>query len=284
MRNLLKMITAMVSILFVFTGISAQERTVKMGTLVWDDTATVSLVTKKFLEKQGYTVELENFSEWGIAFAAMVRGDIDILNAHVNYVAVDYWARNHNQLEKISVPSHGLVQGLIVPSYMEINKIEELNSIRDQVGGRIIGIEPGAGLMRETADAVREYGLDYQIIDGSTPAMTAALKSAIERKEPIVTMLWEPSWMAHAFDFKYLEDPKRVFAPAQTYYWLGRKGYSAENPHLREAIASVFIPVTEVTRINADMNDGMSIDEAVDSWWERNQDLVDRWAVMSPAQ
>jgi len=284
MQNFLKIFVIMVAALFAASSAHAQEKRVKMGTLAWDDTATVSLVTKKFLEHQGYTVDVETFQEWGIAFAAMIRGDIDILNAHVNYVAIDYWTKNHARLEKISVPSHGLVQGLIVPSYMNINSIEELNDIRDQVGGRIIGIEPGAGLMREAHDVVREYGLNYQIIDGSTPAMTAALKSAIERQEPIVAMLWEPSWMAHAFDFKYLEDPKGVHAPAQTYYWLGRKGFSAENPHLREAIASVYIPVKDVTRINFDMNEGMTIDAAVDSWWERNQDLVKRWAVMSPAQ
>jgi len=283
MRSLSKMISVVsIAVLLGVTALQAQQRTVKMGTMIWDDTAAVSLITKKFLEKQGYEVELTNFFEWAIVFSAMTRGDIDILASHVNYAASDYWARDHTRLEKISVLSHGLAQGIIVPSYVAINSLEELGTIRDQVGGRIIGIEPGTGLMREAAAAIKAYGLDYQIIDGSTSAMVAALQSATERGEPIVTMVWQPSWIAHAYDFKFLDDPKGIFAPPQSYYWIGRKGISAEDPHLRESLASVFIPIADITRINADMNDGMSVEEAVDGWWERNQDLVDRWSVMSP--
>lgn len=60
---------------------------------------------------------------------------------------------------------------------------------------------------RDTATAVKEYGLKLQLVEGSTAAMTAALKSAIDRKERIAVTLWEPSWMAQKFDIKWLQDP-----------------------------------------------------------------------------
>jgi hypothetical protein len=49
-------------------------------------------------------------------------------------------------------------------------------------GGKIIGIEPGSGLMREAHAAVDAYGLKYQIVDGSTAAMVAQLQSTRPRK------------------------------------------------------------------------------------------------------
>lgn len=259
----------------------AQETTIKMGTMGWEDLTPISLITRKFLEQQGLTVELTDFSEWGIAYAALAKGDIDVLTSQINYVASDYWTRNRNRLEKISVVSHGLRQGIVVPSYMPIDSIEQLNEGADQVGNKIIGIEPGSGLMREADEALEAYDLDYTIIEGSTAAMTAQLQSSLQREEPIVTMLWEPSWMVQKYDIKFLDDPKQVFAPPQTYYWIGHKGFSEENPHVRETLASVYVPIEDVTAINGAMNDGKTAEQAVEDWWASHEDLVERWSVMA---
>ncbi len=281
MQNIVKLFTAAALLLMSLVSVHAQEKTIKMGALGWEDLMPISLITKKFLEKEGYTVELEKFSEWGIAFAALQKGDIDILTSQVNYVTNDYWAKSHNRLEKISIVSHGLFQGLVVPSDAPINSVDELNGYADKVGGKIVGIEPGSGLMRDVANAVKEYGLKYQVIDGSTSAMTAQLQAALERKEPIVTMLWEPSWMALKYDVKFLKDPKGVFPPPQTYYWIGKKGYSAADNHRREALATVFVPLDDITAINGQMNDGKTVEQAVDAWWESHAQLIERWSVMS---
>ena len=280
--NLLKSIFVAAAItVFGTASTYAQESTIKMGTMGWEDLTPISLITKKFLEQEGFTVELTDFSEWGIAYAAVAKGDVNILSSQINYVASDYWARNKNRLEKISVVSHGLRQGLVVPSYMPVDSVEQLNEVADQVNGKIIGIEPGSGLMREADDALKAYDLKYTIVEGSTAAMTAQLKASLQRNEPLVTMLWEPSWMVQKYDVKFLDDPKHVFAPPQTYYWIGRKGFSAENSRAREVIASVYVPIDDITAINAEMNDGKSVEEAVDVWWEANADLVKRWSVMA---
>lgn len=260
----------------------AQEpQKLRVGMMGWEDTASTSLITVRFLEHQGFDVEVTTFSEWGIAFGALTKGDVDLLMAHINYVASDYWERYNSRLEKVSVVSFGLKQGLVVPSYMPITSVEELNSIRDEVGGKIIGIEPGTGLMREVHDAVDAYGLDYQVIDGSTAAMTAQLQATLERKDPIVTMLWTPSWMINRFDVRFLDDPKHVFAPPQAYYWVAAKGFSESHPHAREAIASVYVPLEDISKIAAAVNDGQTMDEAVDAWWDDNGELVGKWSVMS---
>lgn len=275
--------TVMAGAIALFGAVSsyAQETTIKMGTMAWEDLTPISLITKKFLEQEGLTVELSDFSEWGIAYAALTKGDVDILASQINYVASDYFSKNRNRLEKISVVSHGMQQRFVVPAYMPIDSIEQLNEIADQVDHKIIGIEPGSGLMREADDALKAYDLDYAIVEGSTTAMVAQLQSSMQRNEPIVTMLWDPSWMIQKFDVKFLDDPKQAFAPPQTYYWIGHKGFSAENSHVREIVASVYVPIEDIAAINAEMNAGKSVEEAVDAWWEANADLVERWSVMA---
>jgi len=281
MQKLLRVIA--VAVLCVFAAITqaAEKTTIKIGTLPWEDVLPLSDIAKRFLEKQGFKVEVTSFPDWGIAFAALGRGDVDMMISHINYVTADYWKKNAQRLEKVSVASHGLQQGLVVPDYMPIKSIEELNSIKDQVDGKIIGIESGSGVMQETSDAIKRYNLQYTLVEGSTAAMTAQLQSAIERKAPIVTMLWKPSWMDMKYKVRYLEDPKGAYAPAQTYYWIAKKGFSTENPRAREAVASMYVPIDDITAINLSVNEGMTMDQAVAKWWQQNTTLIDKWAVMS---
>lgn len=277
MRRVFKAILAGVLSIGLASPVLAQDKVIKMGTLSWEDLTPITGITKKVLEDKGYTVELTEFSEWGIAYAALTKGDVQILTSHTDYVAHDYWSRNKNRLEKISPVSHGLYQGIAVPKYVTINSVEELNGNADQLDGKIVGLEPGSGLMREAADAVSQYGLQLQLVEGSTAAMTAALKSAVDREEWIAVTLWEPSWMVQRFDTKFLDDPKGVFAPPQTYYWIGQKGFSEANPEAREIISSVYVPLDQITAINAEVNDGKTMDEAIADWTEANADLIGRW-------
>jgi len=260
----------------------AQNTVIKMGTIgVFEDTLLIALISQRLLEEQGFKVELTRFAEQGILYAAISKGDVDIVDTNINYVTHELWRKYKNRLEKISVVSHGLYQTLIVPSYMPINSIEELNSIADQVDGKIIGIETGTGLYKDTEKAIKAYNLNYQLVAGSTPAMIAQLKSALERKAPIVTMLWDPSWMMHEFDVKFLEDPKGIYAPVQSHHWVGKKGFFANNPKAREVLASIYIPIEDIRMMGALINQGSSHEEAIDTWWQQNQDLIKRWKVMS---
>ncbi|WP_353142932.1 glycine betaine ABC transporter substrate-binding protein [Paracoccus sp. (in: a-proteobacteria)] len=255
----------------------AQDKTIKMGTMSWEDLTPITGITKKVLEDKGYTVEVTSFSDWGIAYAALAKGDVQVMVSQVDYVAQDYWQRNKNRLEKISPVSHGLYQGIAVPKYVDITSIEQLNDNAEQFGGKIVGIEPGSGLMRDTSNAVSEYGLKLQLVEGSSAAMTAALKSATDRQEPIAVTIWEPSWMMQKFDVRFLEDPKGVFPPPQSYYWIGQAGFSAENPGARETIASVYVPLADITAINAEVSDGKTMDQAVADWIAAHEDLISRW-------
>ena len=58
--------------------------------------------------------------------------------------------------------------------------LSDLAEMGDDYDSTIVGIEPGAGLMRLTQDSViPTYGLeDWELIESSTPAMLGAVQSA----------------------------------------------------------------------------------------------------------
>ncbi|MGO8146105.1 glycine betaine ABC transporter substrate-binding protein [Rhizobium leguminosarum] len=277
MKALWKALCAAAMVGMTMTSAQAEEKSITIGTMSWEDLTPITGITRKVLEDKGYTVKVVPFSEWGIAYAALTKGDIQMLASQTDYVAQDYWNKNKNRLEKISPVSHGLFQGVAVPKYVPIDSMEQLNENADKFGGKIVGIEPGSGLMRDTSNSVKEYDLKLQLVEGSTAAMTAALKSAVDRKEWIAVTIWEPSWMMQKYDVKFLQDPKGVFPPPQSYYWIGKKGFSADYPHAREVIASIYVPLADITAMNSAVNDGKTMDEAIAAWTESHADLIKRW-------
>ncbi len=74
----------------------------------------------------------------------------------------------------------GAKVGLVVPSYMKANSIEDL---KDQADKSIIGIEPGAGVMAATEKALKDYDnlKDWNLVPSSSGAMTVALGEAIKQ-------------------------------------------------------------------------------------------------------
>ncbi|PBB42005.1 glycine/betaine ABC transporter [Mesorhizobium sp. WSM3866] len=277
MKTLWKALCAAAMVGMTMLSAQAEEKTITVGTMSWEDLTPITGITTKVLEDAGYTVKVVDFSEWGIAYAALTKGDIQLLASQTDYVAQDYWDKNKKRLEKISPVSHGLYQAIAVPNYVTIDSPEQLNDNADKFGGKIVGIEPGSGLMRDAANAVKEYGLKLQLVEGSTAAMTAALKSAVDRKEWIAVTIWEPSWMMQKYPVKFLKDPKGIFPPPQSYYWIAKKGFSADHPHAREVIASVYVPLADITAINGAVSDGKKMDEAVKAWTDAHADLLKRW-------
>ena len=257
--------------------VHAEEKNITMGTMTWEDLTPITGITKKVLEDSGYTVKVVEFSEWGIAYAALSKGDVQVLASQTDYAANDYWNKNKNKIEKLSPVSFGLYQGLAVPSYVDIDSIDQLNANSEKLGGKIIGIEPGSGLMNDATNVVKAYDLKLKLVEGSTTAMTAALKSAVDRKETVVVTVWDPSWMTKKFDLKFLKDPKGIFPPLQGYYWIGHKGFAESNPRARELMASVYVPIADITAMNAEVKDGKTMEQAIKGWTDSHSELLKRW-------
>lgn len=277
MKQIWKAICAVAVAGMMCLPVHAEEKTITMGTLSWEDLTPITGITKKVLEDSGYSVKVIEFSEWGIAYAALSKGDIQVLASQTDYAAYDYWNKNKNRLEKLSPVSFGLYQGIAVPKYVDIDSVEQLNDNSEKFGGKIIGIEPGSGLMSDATNAVSAYGIKLKLLEGSTAAMTAALKSAVDRKEWVAVTVWEPSWMAQKFDLKFLKDPKGVFPPPQGYYWIGHKDFSKAYPRAREVMASVYVPIADITAINGEVKDGKTMEQAIKGWTDSHAELLKRW-------
>lgn len=143
--------------------------------------------------------------------------------------------------------------------------------------GKIVGIEPGAGIMKATEKAIEDYNLDFELQESSSAAMAASLKKAIDAKEWIVVTGWTPHWMFAKWDLKYLEDPKGVYGGEEHIATIARKGLAEDNPVAYEMLDNFHWAPADMEAVMLDIQNGMTPDEAAQKWIEENRDKVNKW-------
>ena len=167
--------------------------------------------------------------------------------------------------------------GFVVPDYVNINSIEELNANKNKFSGEIIGIDIGAGIMKSAEKAIQEYDLDFRLKPSSGPAMTALLKKAIENKQWIIITGWSPHWMFSDFKLKFLNDPKNTFGKTETIESIATKGFSQKQPFAAELLKNIKLDTKQLASLISKFNKIQNEGEAAESWISENQELIDSW-------
>ncbi|WP_449539550.1 glycine betaine ABC transporter substrate-binding protein [Ferdinandcohnia sp. Marseille-Q9671] len=151
-------------------------------------------------------------------------------------------------------------------------------SVGESVDYEIVGIDPGAGIMKATASAIEEYGLeDWTLIEGSGAAMTASLKKAYDKEEPIIITGWTPHWKFSAFDLKYLEDPKGVFGGEENIHSIARLGLKEDLPGVHTLLDQFNWTADNMASVMVEIQDGAKPEEAAAKWVEENAEKVAEW-------
>ncbi|WP_336659374.1 glycine betaine ABC transporter substrate-binding protein [Leucobacter sp. USHLN153] len=251
----------------------------------WTDGEALTYLTKDQLEKLGYEVEVEEFSDAGVLYAGLSEGDFDVFpSAWPQVTHKKYMEQVGEDLEDLTAYYDGAVLTISVPEYMDdVNSIEDLKGQADRFDGKIIGIEPGAGLTGVTQDSMMpEYGLDgeYSLATSSTAAMLATLDDAIENEEDIVVTLWTPFWGHSEYNVKDLEDPKGAMGKPETLNELAKDGFTDEFPEAADLISKIklsdesFGALEALVTEDPDRNEA-DVEAAVDAFVKENPDAFD---------
>jgi len=227
--------TAMLSI--GSTALAADKGEVELAYVEWSSEVASTNVVKAVLEDMGYDVKITAVSAAAM-WQAVGTGDVDgIVAAWLPTTHKHYLEKVADKVEDLGPNLDGTRIGLVVPDYVEIDSIEQLNAAADKFDDKIIGIDPGAGLMSKTEKVIEDYGLDdMKLVEGTGPIMTAVLGDAIEDNEWVVVTGWTPHWMFAKWDLKYLDDPKGVYGGEEQIHTVVRKGLKEDMPEVYKVL------------------------------------------------
>lgn len=277
---------AVLSIWLVTTVLPLQAHAaepIRIGWAAWPSNEITAKIVARVLEDHvEVPVELVNLD-----VAPMYRG----LAAGYLDVIVSAWlpTAHRHYLEEVGddVVDLGILydharMGWVVPAHIprqELRSIADLRdpAVRERLNGRIIGIEPGAGMTRISEQALQVYGLDgYELQVTSSVGMAAALRRAIDRDEWIVVNGWTPHWMWAEWDLRWLEDPEGLFGRFERIHVLGRAGFGQDRVELAAALGRMWIPRDELAAA-LERAQATSFDAAAAEYVERNPRRVHYW-------
>ena len=143
--------------------------------------------------------------------------------------------------------------------------------------GKIIGIEPGAGIMQKTEVAIQDYGLDYTLVSSSSAGMASELTKAINSGKWIVVTGWTPHWKFARFNLKYLDDPKGIYGGEEYIGALARKGFETDNPGAYAILSRFSWASDEMASVMLAIEDGKTPENAADEYIAAHPDQVSSW-------
>ncbi|QBJ89729.1 ABC transporter permease subunit [Streptomyces seoulensis] len=267
-----------------------QGKEIKLGYIPWDEGIASTFLWKELLERRGFKVSVTQYAA-GPLYTGLATGRLDFeTDSWLPTTHAEYWKKYGDRMEDLGNWYGSTSLELTVPSYVkDVNSLADLKDHAAEFDGRIIGIEPSAGMMGLLKDKVLDqYGLKgkYQVVDGSTPAMLTELKRAYAKRQPVVVTLWSPHWAYSDYRLKKLKDPAGAWGKGDKVHTLARKGFGDDNPEVAKWLKDFSMTEKQLTGLEARIQKAGKGKEqdAVRTWLDENPKLADTWAPAGKAK
>ena len=183
----------------------------------------------------------------------------------------------------------------IAPDLRAVNDLKRYSSVFASEGqpgiGRLIDGSSGWASYKIDCMKLKAYRLDdryAQITSGSEAALFAALSSAYENGEPILTYLYEPSWPIARFDLVQITEPdfnqeawnrnKGVEFPLAQIKKLVHPDLTRQAPELVEFLGNISMTSEQISDILQTMKDlGLTPEEYASIWLKENETTWSGW-------
>ena len=144
------------------SGDGPEGQTITLGYIAsWTDGLSTAYLLDNRLTAMGYTVEHQTIADAALLYAGLAQGDVNVYpSAWPEVTHAKYMEEYGDDIEDLIGYYEGAKLNLSVPDYVDdIQSIEDLKGQADRFGGKIYGIEPGAGLTDATQnDVIPGYG------------------------------------------------------------------------------------------------------------------------------
>ncbi len=258
---------------------AAEDKAVRIAYAQWSCATAASNVVKAVLqEKMGYDCQLVPMGAESM-WLATASGDVDgFVCAWLPSLHQCFYGKVEDNVVDLGPNLVGTKVGLVVPDYVPVDSIARLDAHAEQFKGQIIGVDPGAGIMRLTEEAINAYQMEgMELISGSGAFMTKVLGEKIKAREWVVVTGWTPHWKFARWDLKYLEDPKGVYNGSEAIHTMVRKGLKEEIPRLYQFLDNFYWEPEAIHQV-MDMiqRSGRPYQSAV-QWVHQHPDSVEAW-------
>ena len=264
-------------------------KTPRFSDIGWTDvTATTGLATR-VLRGLGYTPKAEVLS-LPVTYTSMKNKDIDVFLG--NWMPSQEADRKPYIDDKSVVETGMNLKGakytLAVPKYLYdagLKDFKDIAKFKDQLKGKIYGIEPGNDGNRLVMDMIKDEAKwslkGFELVESSEQGMLAEVERAAKKKDPILFLGWAPHPMNTKYDMQYLTGGDDVFGPdfgGANVFTNVRTGWVEQCPNAGKLVTQlVFDLKMENEVMGKILDDGLEGEKAAESWLKANPAILDKW-------
>ncbi|WP_371747470.1 choline ABC transporter substrate-binding protein [Caballeronia sp. Sq4a] len=266
----------------------ASCRTVRMADIGWTDIAATTGLTTNVLQGLGYAPS-KMIASVPITFAGVKSKQIDAF--------LGYWSPSMDPVIEPFVKSGsvkvvnppnltGAKYTLAVPDYVYQAGIKSFSDIAknaDKLQYKIYGIEPGndANILIDKMIKANQYGLGkFKLVESSEAGMLVQVNRAIQNKEWIVFLGWEPHPMNVRMKINYLSGGDDVFGPnygEAKVYTVQPTDYATRCPNAAKLFSNLRFSTAMENQIMTHIMDKEDPNKATLDWLKANPSILDGW-------
>ncbi|MBS3755332.1 MAG: glycine betaine ABC transporter substrate-binding protein [Desulfobacterales bacterium] len=270
---------AMAVLFFTGSAATADKKTCKIAYAQWSCASAASHVVKAVLEeKMGYDCELTPVGAAAL-WQATASGSVDgFVCAWLPSLHQHYYAKVEDNVIDLGPNLAGTKVGLVVPNYVSVDSIAGLDAHAEKFDNKITGIDPGAGIMTLTEEAMEIYDMaGMKLVGGSGAIMTDVLSDKIKNKEWVVVTGWTPHWKFARWDLKYLKDPENVYGGAEYIHTVVRTGLRKDKPDLYRFLDNFHWEARDLNQVMNMIQESDAPYKSAVEWVQQHPDKVQRW-------
>lgn len=259
---------------------------VKTANIGWLDGIATNSLTQVVAEGLGYKVE-DTMLSLPIVLKALTEGRLDTF--------INYWSPSQDplitplksSLDVLAKPNlEGAKYTLAVPKYLADAGLKDFSDIvkfKDQIGGKIYGIQPGSGGNTLVQKIIKENDYDlkgFKLVESGEAGMIQEVTRSMKRKQPIVFLAWAPHPMNVNLDIVYLTGGDATFGPnygAATVNSITSKDYTSRCSN----IGKLYSNITFTVEMESSVMDAIEKKEpaltAAKKWLAANPGVLDAW-------
>lgn len=291
MKKLAAMLLPGIALLTAFPGFAAEPAscaTVSQSDPGWTDIAATNALSGTVLKALGYEQKVQNLSV-ALAYQGLKTGQLDVFLGNwmpaQQPVISKFTEDGSVKVVGANLPAAKFT--LAVPDYVAaagVKDFADLQKNADKFDHKIYGIAPGAPANQNIKKMLDKHDLGLQgwnLVESSESGMLAQVTRAVNRKQWVVFLGWEPHAMNTRFKLTYLSGGDAYFGPnygSATVNTVTRKDYATQCPNLNRFFTQLKFDVAlENAVIARVLDDKQDVNEAAKAELAKRPELLSGW-------
>lgn len=271
-------VISMLSVVLWNCSEGGSKEKIKIGNEQWAVSRSLNYLGKILLEENGIPAEIVNTDVESI-YRGIGKGNIDLF--------LDTWVEGHDiylyeydDVEDLGAVYKGCRLGMAVPSYFDVDSISDLKKDSSLFGNVFYGVKKDAGVMISSVTAMKQYGMNPEIINMTEDELVKQLELMTNQKQNFVTGAWKPHWKIRQFDLKFLADTSHSFIEGDEIHKFARAGFKKDHPNAAAILSNIYFTDDEFSEYLLQLKDAKEpkdIEARIKKWMAENPEKVTSW-------